>query len=55
MRHFAFEDYETGEEFIVGAKSLEQATKEAKELFEDPHYICEFSDLEAEISGLDEY
>ena len=55
MRHFLFEDYYSGEQFIVGADSLEQATEEAKDLFADPSYICELSELEAEMSGLDEY
>jgi hypothetical protein len=54
-RHFVFEDYDTGEEFIVGAKTKEQAIIEAKELFADPAYICEYSEFEAEASGLDEY
>lgn len=55
MKHFLFEDYETGEEFIVGAETKEQAFKEAKLYFTDPNYICELSEAEAEASGLDEY
>ena len=55
MRHFVFEDYDTGEEFIVGANSLDEAWEEAKMYFADPSYICEFTDAEAEASGLDEY
>jgi hypothetical protein len=55
MRHFVFEDYATGEEFIVGAYSLDEAIKEAKMYFADPSYICEYTEEEAEMSGLDEY
>ena len=55
MKHFLFEDYETGEEFIVGAKTKEKAFEEAKLYFADPSYICELSEAEAEASGLDEY
>lgn len=55
MRHFLFEDYDTGEEFIVGADNLGEAMEEAKTYFADPSYICEFSEFEAENSGLDEY
>ena len=54
-KHYLFEDYDTGEEFIVGADNLNKAMEEAKTYFADPSYICELSDLEAEISGLDEY
>ena len=55
MRHFLFEDYDTGENFIVGAYDLEEAWNTARMFFADPSYICEYSDLEAEMSGLDEY
>ena len=55
MKHFLFEDYDIGEEFIVGADSLDEAWEEAKMYFADPSYICEFTDAEAEASGLDEY
>ena len=55
MRHYLFEDEATGEEFIVGEYSLEEAYIEAKLDFDEPHFICELSDVEAEISGLDEY
>lgn len=55
MRHFVFEDYDSGEEFIVGASCLKEAMNEAKMLFADPSYICEFTEMEAEASGLDEY
>lgn len=55
MRHFVFEDYDSGEEFIVGAECRKEATALAKNLFADPIYLCEFSEFEAENSGLDEY
>lgn len=54
-KHYLFEDYELGEEFIVGAKTFEEAVEEAKYQFPDPHYICELTEEEAEASGLDEY
>lgn len=55
MFHYLFEDYETGEEFLVGADSPEEAIKIAEENFSDPELQYEVSDYEAEISGLDEY
>lgn len=55
MRHFLFEDYDTGENFIVGADNLDDAMEEARTYFADPSYICEFTEEEAEMSGLDEY
>lgn len=55
MRHFIFCDNETGEEFIVGAESLEKAWQIAKEYFFEPEFCSECSDMEAEMSGLDEY
>ena len=55
MRHFVFEDDVTGESFIVGADTLMEAVKTAKEYFEEPFYLFEFSEFEAESSGLDEY
>lgn len=55
MRHFVFEDCYTGEEFIVGAVDRATATAIAKDYFADPMYICEFTEEEAEMSGLDEY
>lgn len=55
MKHFVFEDCYSGEEFIVGACCLKVATDLAKDYFADPLYICEFTEEEAEMSGLDEY
>ncbi len=55
MRHFLFEDYYTGEDFIVGADTPEEAMEEAKMYFADPSYVCEYTEEEAENSGLDEY
>ena len=53
MKHYLFEDEATGEEFIVGEYCLEKAYLEAKLYCEEPHYICKFSDVEAEMSGLE--
>ena len=47
MKHYLFEDEATGEEFIVGEYCLEKACLEAKLYFDEPHFICEFSDVEA--------
>lgn len=55
LKHYLFRDLETGEEFIVGDFSLEEAEMDALEYFEDPVFICEISEIEAEMSGLDEY
>ena len=55
MKHYLFEDEVTGEEFIVGEDCLKDAYIEAKLDFDEPHFICELSDVEAEMSGLDEY
>lgn len=60
MRHFLFEivddDFaEAGEEFIVGADSKDEAIQIATDYFSVVKYICELSDFEAELSGLDEY
>ena len=55
MKHQLCEDEVTGEEFIVGEYCLEEAYIEAKLDFDEPHFICELSDAEAEMSGLDEY
>ncbi len=55
MKHFLFEDYDSGEDFIVGAATLSEAIEEAKLYFADPSYVCELSEIEAEASGLDEY
>jgi hypothetical protein len=55
MRHFLFEDYDSGENFIVGANTKKEAINEALTYFGDPSYICELTEEEAEASGLDEY
>ena len=55
MRHFVFEDCDTGEEFIVGAETKRVAMEIALMYFADPSYICEYTEEEAEASGLDEY
>lgn len=55
MKHYLFEDLETGEEFIVGADTLDEAKDIAKDNFERPKFQYRMSEFEAEISGLDEY
>ena len=67
MRHYLFSEEVTGEEFIVGADSEDEAHEAAFEIGVDlvemwepgevPELICygEISDEEAEASGLDEY
>lgn len=55
MRHFVFKDYDSGEEFIVGEFNIDRAYEEAEKYFSSPRYIGEFTEEEAEMSGLDEY
>lgn len=55
MKHYLFEDIESGEEFIVGALDLEEAKEIAAKNFANPKYCYRMSEFEAEISGLDEY
>lgn len=65
MRHFYFIENSTGEEFIMGANTLEEAKIMAESLAadiaeyygEEPDlsYEYEMTDEEAEMSGLDEY
>lgn len=55
MRHFMFEDCDSGEVFIVYASCLEEAMNEAKIYFSDPVYIYELTEAEAKASELDEY
>lgn len=62
MKHFLFEELETGEEFIVSADNIQEAKIEAKNIAKTflsngwkLHFICELTNEEAEASGLDEY
>ena len=65
MKHFYFIENNTGEEFIVGAKSLAAAKAIAKDVAHniadwegydpDLSYEYEMTEEEAEASGLDEY
>ena len=61
MRHFLFEETISGENFIVGENSLAEARRAAMAIFDGEveewniKYICEYTDDEAEMSGLDEY
>ena len=66
MKHFFFYEYNTGEEFLVGADTLAEAKRVAEDVARhiannygeddfDVRYGYEMSDWEAEVSGLDEY
>ena len=56
MNHYLFIDDNSGEEFIVGASTIGEATLIAIEEFgEEVRYQCRLTDMEAEASGLDEY
>ena len=55
IKHYLFEDLDTGEVFIVGACDLDDAKTIAAEYFEEPKYCCRMTEFEAEASGLDEY
>ena len=56
MKHYLFEDLESGEEFLVGAATVEEATQIAIDEFgENVNYCCRLTEMEAEASGLDEY
>lgn len=58
-KHFLFQDTVSGEEFIVGARNLSAARQLSFQVSDAqnwrPRFICELSELEAEMSGLDEY
>ena len=56
MKHYLFEDLESGEQFLVGAATVEEAMAIAIDEFgENVKYYCRVSEMEAEASGLDEY
>ena len=55
MKHYLFVDDESGEEFIVGADCVTDASIIAAENFESPRFVCRLTEFEAEASGLDEY
>lgn len=65
MKHYLFEEFFSGEQFIVGADSLVEAYIEADEIVKDFHvyqadgpkllFLGRLTDEEAEASGLDEY
>lgn len=54
-RHWLFTDNDSGEDFIIGEPTIEEAWASARTWFADPSFICELSDDEAEMSGLDEF
>ena len=43
MKHYLFNDRESGEDFIVGAETLEEAKEIARENFSQPHFIGRIS------------
>ena len=65
MKHYYFIENETGEEFLVGADTLEEACIIAEDIGDeigesygerpDVEFLYEMTDEEAEASGLDEY
>ena len=54
-KHYLFEDFETGEAFLVSALKSSKALEIAQEHSEDPVFIGKVSEEEAECSGLIEY
>ena len=55
MMNYLFVDIETGERFFVQANSFKEAEEIAYDNFDDPEYIDEFTDAEAEWFGYDTY
>jgi hypothetical protein len=55
MKNFYFVDIETGEDFIVEAKTMAEARHTADGLFGRPRFIREIDDEEAEMLGVDTY
>ena len=55
MLNFYFVDDATGEDFIVEADTLRDAIHIASAYFEDPQFLREISDYEAEMIGVDTY
>ena len=55
MKNFYFVDDETGEDFIVVADTLRDAIHIASTYFEEPQFLREISEYEAEMIGVDTY
>ena len=55
MKNFYFVDNETGEDFIVVADTLHDAIHIASAYFEEPQFLREISEYEAEMIGVDTY
>lgn len=55
MKHYLFEDYATGQRFIVGADCVTDANVIASKYFEEPYFVRGLTEFEAEASSLDEY
>lgn len=54
-KYYLFEDYATGERFIVGANCVTDASVIASEHFEEPYFIRWLTEFEAESGSLDKY
>lgn len=55
MKNFYFVDNETGEDFIVVADTKHDAIHIASVYFEEPQFLREISEYEAEMIGVDTY
>ena len=55
MKNFYFVDNETGEDFIVVADTKHDAIHIASAYFEEPQFLREISEYEAEMIGVDTY
>ena len=55
MFHYLFEDYDSGEMFLVGADNVGEAYRIAEDNFADPHFVYQYTEEEAENSILDEF
>ena len=53
MKHYLFEDLETGEEFIVGACDLDEAKEIAVDNFEKPKFQYQMSEFEAQKANVE--
>lgn len=52
MKHYLFNDRESGEDFIVGAETLEEAKEIARENFSQPHSSGAFRNLKPRTAAL---
>lgn len=54
-KHYLFEDYTTGERFIVETDCVTNASVIASEHFEEPYFVRQLTEFEAEAGTLDKY